>query len=29
MDKPGVSSFWAPGFNMDMNEAEQFLYEFL
>ena len=28
MDKPGASSFWAPGFNMDMNKPEQFLYEF-
>ena len=31
MDKPGASSSWAPGSNMNMNEAEQFqfLYEFL
>ena len=28
MDKPGASSFWAHGFNMDMNKPEQFLYEF-
>ena len=28
MDKPGASSFWAPGFNTDMNKPEQFLYEF-
>ena len=28
MDKPGASSFWAPGLNMDMNKPEQFLYEF-
>ena len=29
MDKFGVSSLWAPGSNMDMNEPELFPYEFL